>query len=336
MRASDVIEQIQRLCEDPHGDVHDTDSVLKSLNRALSDISVRSRSIADISYERIYSDQFRYGLSDGFLEIHLAGYIYGNNPDNWYPLTRTTLAATEFLSNSAISFQRPYSYDIWGRASLETMNSTVEESLPNNEFRPAGNISENVRTGQRIINVTDRSEGFIDALPGTNIIRYRDLRGGADNEMQVNDVFQTLTAHAPLHTIVLSPKPRIADTQGQESLWIYQSRKHRTITTEHIAHENDYLELDAELESALLHLSCYWQRIPELGINDSVIATHKSEYETEYRKYAPFFRDRVRENMNAWKVHAQNAHTAYLRGYDSDGGLADGRLLFNAHNIFRR
>ena len=334
-RASDLVQEIQDLCEDPHGDFHTQDIVLRSINRALRDISVRSRSIQDIVYYTVSAGQFRYGLHDEFLEINIVGYLYGNNPDNWYPLTRTTLGSAENLANSPNANTRPYAYDLWGRSSIEIMDSTVAEALPNNEFRPTDDIGRNVREGQRLMNATDDSEGFIEALPGTGVIRYRDLVNGVDNTMAEGDAFRIVSAHAPLHTLIVSPKPSVSNEKGDEGLWIYQTRRHRQITADDLINENDFLELDSELESALLHLACHWQRIPELGIANDEVRVHKSEYETEYHKYIPLVRNRINQNMNAWKIAAHNTRVAYASNPAGDE-LISSDVLFNRYNIWSR
>ena len=303
MRTHDLIEQVQDLCEDSRGQVITTEKALRWVNRSLSDISSRSRSIKEVMYTRIVGNQFRYGLSEGFLAVDFVGYIYGNNQDDWYPLVRGTLGETELLA-SRYNLSRPFQYDVWGRSRLEYLTSVVSAVDNTTTITLEDNVPSSVRPGHTLINATDDSECNVVEVTGSGDIVHDALLHGERNTFEVDDEVRIVSKHSPSHTLIIAPKPFVSDTSTHESLWVYQTRNHISITSDDIDNENDYLEMDTELEAALLHLSCYWTRMGELGADDPVIAVHKNEYENEYLKAIPNVRRRMNLNLNMWKQRA--------------------------------
>ena len=64
---------------------------------------------------------------------------------------------------------------------------------------------------------------------------------------------------------------------------------------------NDQLELDIELEKALLHHSLFYARGGELGFKDAETQAQAILYESAYQIAIPSVRRRLKETMSMWR-----------------------------------
>ena len=162
MTCREIIEQVQVLLGDPHGDYHTQAGLLIQINQALRDISSRSRSVRVKQFQRAISGQYEYGIPFGFLEMHIAAFYHVD----WYQLTPTTIASIESIS-SWVSSNIPWNYDVWGNAAREkvvdNVASIVTETSDNRITIDTAYPS--VLVGDRIINLSDlQSKGIVQSV----------------------------------------------------------------------------------------------------------------------------------------------------------------------------
>ena len=96
---------------------------------------------------------------------------------------------------------------------------------------------------------------------GETTITYSSLRGGTRTTFETDDDVRILSPEDAQKTLVIAPPPDFTDAAGAESIWIYLSRMHRQFKQIDLDRGNDQLELDIELERALLHhtlVLCAW------------------------------------------------------------------------------
>ena len=79
------------------------------------------------------------------------------------------------------------------------------------------------------------------------------------------------------------------------------SRMHRQFKQIDLDRGNDQLELDIELEKALLHHSLFYARGGELGFKDAETQAQAILYETSYQTSIPSVRRRLKETMSMWR-----------------------------------
>ncbi len=301
MTCRELIAQVQVLLGDPHGDYHTQAGLLIQVNQALRDISSRSRSIREKQFHAVKSGQYEYGLPSGFLEMHIVGFYHVD----WYQLSPTTIASVESIS-SWVSSNIPWNYDVWGNVGVDkVMEDEVATSSETENEITIDTAHSNVLAGDRIINLSDgESEGVVQmiSIDGTETtIEYSDLLGGSRTAFAADDKVRIVSPEKAHKMLVVAPPPDFNDAAGEESLWIYVSRLHREFKQIDLDRCNDCLELDIELENALLHRTLYYARGGELGFKDQETQSHAVMYESSYHTAMPHVRRRLREVMSTWK-----------------------------------
>ncbi len=300
MTCRELIAQVQVLLGDPHGDYHTQAGLLIQVNQALRDISSRSRSVQVKQFHRAIAGQYEYGLPSGFLEMHIAAFYHVD----WYQLTPATIASIESIS-SWVSSNIPWNYDVWGNAAREKVVANVASNTDNELTIDAAHPS--VLAGDRIINLSDaQSEGIVQSVSysteeGETTITYSSLRGGTRTTFETDDDVRILSPEDAQKTLVIAPPPDFTDAAGAESIWIYLSRMHRQFQQIDLDRGNDQLELDIELERALLHHTLFYARGGELGFKDSETQAQAILYESAYQTSMPHVRRRMKESMSMWR-----------------------------------
>ena len=301
MTCRELIAQVQVLLGDPHGDYHTQAGLLIQINQALRDISSRSRSIRVKQFHSAIAGQYEYGLPFGFFEIHIAAFYHVD----WYQMTPTTIASIESIS-SWVSSNIPWNYDVWGNAAREKVVDNIASIVTASDNRITIDTAyPSVLAGDRIINLSDlQSEGIIQSVTystvdGDTTIGYSDLMGGTRTIFEVDDDVRILSPEDAQKTLVLAPPPDFTDAAGEESIWIYLSRMHRQFKQIDLDRGNDQLELDIELEKALLHHSLFYARGGELGFKDAETQAQAILYESAYQIAIPSVRKRLKETMSA-------------------------------------
>lgn len=300
MTCRELLSQVQVLLGDPNGDYHTTAGLLIQINQALRDISSRSRCVRVKQFHRAVSGQYEYGLPAGFLEMHIVGFYQ----TDWYQLTATTIASIESIS-SWVSSNIPWNYDVWGNSSVEKVVGVEVVSNTDNQLVLSGMFG--VLAGDRIINLSDQqSEGTVlsvtvDTQANTTTIAYTDLFGGTRAQFQANDEVRITSPEESMKSLVLAPPPDFTDAPGEESIWIYLSRLHRMFEQIDLDRRNDQLELDIELENALLHRTLFYARGGELGFRDPETQSQAVLYESSYQTAMPHVRRRLKEVMSTWR-----------------------------------
>ena len=280
MRASTVINHVRTLLGDPDGDYHSDTKMLLHLNAALEDICDRSRSVRVASNQALIADQSAYGLPESFLEADIVGVIYQGR---WRELDYAHIGEQLGQINTDFDYGSlaPFRYTIWGNAHVERYVGTV---IANPSDPSADNSGEttfwssvpltNALPGDRLINITDDSEGIISELAGGfSNVTFLNLAGGEDNAMQVDDEFRILSPDASRKNLVISPAPSSNDEGGVESLFLYHSRSHKLMTQTEIDDGNDTLEIDTEFASTLRHRISYYAALDEKG---STLQRHRA------------------------------------------------------------
>ena len=307
MNCRDLITQLQIQLGDSHGDYHSTANLLAQVNQALRDISGRARCVDVKGFLPAIADQYQYGLPLGFLTMHRVA--YAENDGDWYPLIPSTIPDIESIVGW-LSSNVPWNYDIWGAAAIEKAVNTVASTAVENQFRVAQAYG-GIKAGDKLINLSDAQSDSTITEVTVNIeedwtdITYTDLRGGTRTEFEVDDAFRILSPEVSQKTLMIAPPPAQTDEAGQESIWIYYSRLHREFTQLDMDRENDELELDLELQTALMHRCLYWARGGELGFADNETQAQAVLYESNYHIALPHVRRRIKQNIAAWRQNAR-------------------------------
>ena len=330
MRASQVIDYVATLLGDPNKDYHTADKLLLHLNAALEDICDRSRSLRAPSYHPLIAGQAAYGLPDSFLEADIVGVIYQGL---WRELDYADLGPTlpPFI-NETMTGAVPSRYTIWGQARIERHVGVVVEAPDDveasGELRFYSSVTlADALPGDRLINITDGSEGIVyKLLSGGSRVTFTDLSGGDDNTMQVGDEFRILSPEASRKNLIISPPPMESDELGNESLFIYFSRSHQEITQQRIDDENDRLEIDTEFSSTLRHRISYYASLEERGLDHSATQGFDIKYETDYAKTIIPVRRRIRQFVSSWRAGVRRNRT--IRGTETISRAADWDLKF--------
>ena len=315
---------------DPDGDYHSDAKLLLHLNAALEDICDRSRSLRVPSYHRLIANQSMYGLPASFLEADIVGIVYQGR---WRELDYADLGPTlPAIIGDVTAGLAPWRYTIWGQAHIEKYVATVIENPNTND--PSGEVSfyssvplSGVLRGDRIINITDDSEGRVRAVSADfSEVTFEDLAGGDDNRMQIGDEFRILSPEASRKNLVISPPPTIADEDGTESLFIYFARSHQEITQQRIDDENDTLEIDTEFASTLRHRVSYYASLDERGIDHPSTQAYDIKFETDYAKSIIPVRRRIRQFITSWRAGVRRNRS--VRGMETITRAGDWDLKF--------
>ena len=315
---------------DPDGDYHSDAKLLLHLNAALEDICDRSRSLRVPSYHRLIANQSMYGLPASFLEADIVGIVYQGR---WRELDYADLGPTlPAIIGDVTAGLAPWRYTIWGQAHIEKYVASVIENPNTNDL--SGEVTfyssvplSGVLRGDRIINITDDSEGRVRAVSADfSEVTFEDLAGGDDNRMQIGDEFRILSPEASRKNLVISPPPTTADEDGTESLFIYFARSHQEITQQRIDDENDTLEIDTEFASTLRHRVSYYASLDERGIDHPATQAYDIKYETDYARAIIPVRRRIRQFITSWRAGVRRNRS--VRGTETITRTGDWGLKF--------
>ena len=306
MRASQVIDHVATLLGDPSKDYHTADKLLLHLNAALEDICDRSRSLRSPAYHRLIANQSMYGLPASFLEADIVGIVYQGR---WRELEYADLGPTlPAIIDDVTAGLAPWRYTIWGQAHIEKHVATVIENPNTND--QSGEVSfyssvplSGVLPGDRVINITDDSEGCVRELSeGFSQVTFEDLAGGTANRMAIGDEFRILSPEASRKNLIISPPPTTTDETGTESLFLYYARAHQEITQERIDDGNDTLEIDSEFASTLRNRIMYYASLDEKGLDSAATQAYDIKYESDYYRAIIPVRRRIREFVSSWRA----------------------------------
>ena len=309
MQASEIIDHIRILLGDENADYHTDAKMLIHLNRALKDICERSRSLRTAQYTALIKDQSAYGLVNTFLEMDIVGVIFNGE---WCELDYDDLGGQlpHIFTNIHYGSYTPWKYTIWGQAHNEKVVTTVQEVVSHQTSYPgvgggtfiAASEIPTVLKHDRLINITDNSEGVITDVDNPNgRITYQRLGGGADNEMAVDDQFRVVSPEAKQKNLIISPPPNKTDEKGVESMFTYFARSHQEITQARIDDRNDFLEIDPEFSSTLLHRIGYYASLDEKGLDHPATQSFDIKYETDYRTAIIPVRRRITQFISSWR-----------------------------------
>ena len=305
--ARDVIRRVRRNLSDEHSDYHDAVDVLDDLNQALDDLSIRSQSIVTGIYHPAIEGQGKYGLPDSFLHAHFVG--FRNQSGHWYPLTETSIKTNTYFIENVVDSRNgagtagqsydPYYYDISGRSAIEKVVAPISEVHTQLSFEIA-NLPDTVKIGDIVINVTNANATGTITFLDDSIIFINEWVGNAAPGIALENQIRIVSAEIPNQTLVISPVPTFTDATGDESIYVYAAQKHRPITQALIDAENDVLEIDPELESALIDLTTHYASIAEHGVESPTTLMFERRYETKYHRAMPKIRRRIREFRSLW------------------------------------
>lgn len=308
MRAGELIRHIQTLLGDPTGDYHTTEKMLLHLNTAVDDIGARSRTLCTWHFEPVQEGRGMYGLPENFLAYKYVAFFYQGELCELTPGNTRDTAPAIFRDPQQRSYRIPHTYAHAGNAFIEKLVATVIENPVDRDADNSGEVrfwssapAYGVNPGDRLINFTDNSEGYVTALAeGFSQITFEQLANGEANRMQVGDEFRILSRTEHRHTIAISPPPQITDEIGDESLYIYLARQHIPIREADIDKSDD-IELDTEFNSALRHRVMYYASLEERGIDHPSTISYDVKYETDYMKAFPKANNKIKQYISHWR-----------------------------------
>ena len=321
MQASRVISYMQTLLGDPSGDYHTNAKMLLHLNAALEDICDRSRSLKVSSYHQVEEEQAFYGLPPTFLEVDIVGILWQGK---FYELQYADLGVhlpSTFTAGPQPN-QPPWRYTIWGQGAREKYIGNVIAS-PTPGADTSGEVfffsdipMPDARPGDRLVNVTDDSEGQITHLDeGFSEVTFADLVGGDNNRMQIGDIFRVISPEESVKNIIISPPPQFTDPVGTESLFIYYTRSHAEMTQYLIDNDNDTLEIDPEFASALRNRIGYYASLDEHGADHPTTEAFDIRYQTDYARATVPVNRRIREFITSWRDGVRRNRS--IRGFET-------------------
>lgn len=152
-----------------------------------------------------------------------------------------------------------------------------------------------VRQAERRISATLRGWTTEDSEAEEPFLYVSDWGG-----VQIGDVVRIVSAYRANKTLVISPPPTFSDNVGDESIFIFGAFQHRTITQSEIDTNNDRLEIDLELISALTNLVC--MKFSEVinSIEDTVTERYEIAYQTGYHRVIGGITRKIREYQSMW------------------------------------
>ena len=312
MQAGDLVEYGQILLGDEHAEYHTDAKMLLHLNQALRDISRRSRSLRKGIYYGVIEDQASYGLPADFLMAEPVGFLWSGEWIELKPAQFKT-QARRIHGTSGNSSNVPLYYSVYQRSAEERALGTVTwipdvgDADRNILFRTDVSI-DNIRIGDKLINITDGSEGLVrDTMAGSldnNTISFDFMVNGEDNTFAVDDEFRVVSQAYLAQTIDITPVPTETDDTGTESLYLYYAFEHRRITSEDITNKADDLEIDVEFETPTRHLMMALAKEDEFGAASQETQAKKLDYEREYINANTKVQRRIREFISTWKTRA--------------------------------
>ena len=330
MRAGDLVEYGQTLLGDEHGEYHTDTKMLLHLNQALRDISRRSRSLRKGVFYGVIADQASYGLPMDFLMAEPVGFLWSGEwidlkPARFQSQVRRIHGTRGNYSNVPLYysiFQRSAEERVVGDSNTSSVG-TVTGLQGDGTFSTAHDVTA-VRTGDKLINITDGSEGLVTDIlfhsEQDSDISFDFLRNGEDNEFEVDDEFRIVSQSYASQTIDITPVPTESDDIGEESLYLYYAFEHRRILRADIINKTDDLEIDLEFETPTRHLMMALAKEDELGSAHQETQTKKLDYESEYYKSNPKVQRRIREFISTWKTRATARYDpVYITPTTADG-----------------
>ena len=201
----------------------------------------------------------------------------------------------------------PHYYDISGRSAIEKVVALVSTVHTPTSFE-IENLPTNIKVGDIVINTSNADARATITYIDDTIIFIDQWTGNAAPGITPGNQIRIISAEVPNQTLVISPVPAFTDSAGDESIYVYAAQKHRAITQLMIDIENDTLEIDPELESALIDLTTHYASIAEHGVTHPTTLMFERRYETKYHRAMPKIRRRVREFRSLWFSTGFNAH----------------------------
>lgn len=152
-----------------------------------------------------------------------------------------------------------------------------------------------VRQADRRVSTTLKGWTTTESEAGEPFIYVGDWGG-----IQINDVVRIVSAYRANKTLVISPPPTFTDSIGDESIFIFGAFQHREVTQDDIDANNDRLEIDLELISALTNLLC--MKFSEVinTIEDGMTERYEVAFETEYHRVIGGITRKIREYQSLW------------------------------------
>jgi len=305
--AGELINHCRTLMGDPEGDYHTDAKMLLHVNTALEDISTRSRTMCQWEYIAVSEGQGMYGLPEGYLEAKYVAFYYYGRLNELVPGAISDTAPAIFRDTT---IQRiPYHYSDGGIAYTEKLYSTVVTHPTNPNFDTSGEVnflsetpSIHIEPGDRLINITDGSEGNISEVNSFTQFTFIGLSGGEDNRMEVGDEFRILSQTQTARVIAISPPPTKDDTDGNESLYIYHARQHLFFSQDNIDNYNDQIELDVEFNTAIRNRVLYYMSVDQNGIDHQMTIAFDIKFETDYARAFPKANRRIRQYISTWRL----------------------------------
>lgn len=319
MTAREAIVSMRDMISDRHGDYHDDADCLRYLNRAAAYVSAESESVRSGIYRAVNEGQSSYGLPPDVLQIDFVGFR-GKPDTRYYPLSPLRQASSVAINSQPQPNDTPVYYSLWGRAQQERWIGEAGWASENQGLFAAVGIpvqgASRVRGNDRVINITDGSEGFVqrvitldspDYSPPVQIggvdvpmVEVVSVAGGVRNNIEVGDDLRILSPDHSNQTLNISPPPDFTSEPGEENLFVYHAHRHRVITQKHIDDENDVLEIDPNLEEAFLHRMCYYASVADKNVADATAEAFEGKYNYYYKRAMPRVREKIRQFRSLW------------------------------------
>ena len=306
MTASEVIQECLDYLDDPDQTVHTQTKMLRALNRALSRVSSRSRSIAVNRVHRIVADQYEYPLPPRTLQLKRAKYLH---TPQYPPLKRRRYDYVETLARGYPGTPRYYAFA--ARSATERGITTVRQVNTNQVFQIDGSNVSGVKPGDILVNLTAtlpeaaifEVNSLADPMDAEEeaalqIVTLDAIGGSSGRGVQVGDQVRIISPDTQGFSIAIAPRPSESDAEGVESLSVFVVVRHREITQFDIDSENDELSIDPDLEQMVVYETLHYASLAGETRED---LGWKQLANDQFEENIANVRDRVAESLNAWE-----------------------------------
>lgn len=186
---------------------------------------------------------------------------------------------------------------------------------------PAG-----LTNGDIIIDTTQNNaettlQGFYDDSEFTRQFYVNPWAG-----VKVGDTIRIESPSRERQSLIISPAPSFSDSQGAASIYVHTAHQHRIITQAEIDAQNDTLDIDPELESALINLTASYFAIAEHGVTSAEAQMFEAKYEREFHKNIPSINSRIEEYKSLWFSGAYPQVQEQLRDDRSQTGNSSNQV----------
>jgi hypothetical protein len=332
-----VIDRVAKLLRDSAKNYWTNQLLYDSTKEIVYEIARQTRALRKSVAIAVVAGQADYRLPSDLLAIEMATY---NDGEGGYPLQRADLKSIAFSERYTPGRLTRW-YDFPEDARIMRASGTAtggsNTTLINTGVDFTTLAGERViAKGDRVLNLTDGSEGKVGTIAATTITikgtttAVAGLSGGADNLFAAGDSYRIDSYHTIHEAIRLHGTPDATDAVGTKSLQIVYQSGHFDIdvavadqgintATGPVTVE---IELDTEYNEAVFE-GVQWKALAyRHGANSVEAQSQYAIYIRKRREATPLAKTRSDEMMDSWSRGSYNSGVEWI--LKEDGSIPTG------------